>query len=284
MTGKDKELLYNLIKTASQSFNGYTRPGFPEETPDFKDDCEPQAVQPQITASPAEPKKEIPHQETSSNSVSLTSVANTSKENITEDQKKGFSMDLICRKIFACNRCDLSKSKNNCVPGTGVITPLVLVIGDAPSAQDDLAGLPFTDQAGNLLDKMLAAISLSRNQNAFLTNLVKCKPSISKTPTLNQVGACISFLDAQISVLKPKMILTLGENTAQAVLRTRQSLNALHGEFFDYQNIPVMPIHHPDNILRNQSLKAPVWDSLKLFKSRLLELQPHYDLQFKKEM
>ena len=128
---------------------------------------------------------------------------------------------------------------------------------------------------------MLAAIQLERNTNCFIANIVKCRPPQNRDPYPDEQAACISFLDAQIHCLKPKMILCLGRISSHKLLNTEEALGKLRGNFFEYNDIPLMVTYHPSALLRNEELKRPAWEDLKLFKTKLLELAPDYAVNFK---
>lgn len=256
MNAKEKEQLYDLLKTVSTAVTGYIPKSFSEPKPVFTDDTE-----------VPETKNSIGQNSVEENSITHNSI----------------SIESIADKISKCQRCQLCKTRTNVVPGTGIKNPLVLVIGEGPGHDEDLATLPFVGKAGQLLDKMLAAISLSRNQNCFIANIVKCRPPQNRDPLPEEISACSSFLEAQITVLKPKMILLMGRIAAQAVLKTSLGINALRGKFADYNGIPVMPTYHPSALLRNEELKAPAWQDLKAFRAKLSELSPDYEKNFKKE-
>ena len=149
----------------------------------------------------------------------------------------------------------------------------VMVIGEGPGADEDRQGRPFVGRAGQLLDKMLEAIQLSRKTNCYITNVVKCRPPQNRDPAPEERSCCAAFLDAQIRLLRPKMILVMGRIAAQHLLRTSDGIGKLRGRFFDYQGIPLMPTYHPSALLRDESLKRPAWEDLKRFRARLHELQ-----------
>lgn len=179
------------------------------------------------------------------------------------------TLDNIVSKIINCNRCSLYSTRKNVVPGMGVNNPLVMVIGEAPGAEEDEQGLPFVGAAGQLLDKMLIAIQLDRNTNCYIANILKCRPPKNRDPYPEEADACRSFLDAQIQILRPKMILTMGRIATQNLLKTNQGINQLRGNFFEYKGIPVMPTYHPSALLRDNSLKRFAWEDLKAFRTKL---------------
>jgi len=152
-----------------------------------------------------------------------------------------------------------------------------MVIGEAPGADEDAKGEPFVGKAGQLLDKMLLSIGLSRFSNCFIANTIKCRPPQNRDPLPEEDAACSHFLQAQIDLLRPAAILAVGRVAAQHLLKTTDGINRLRGQFFDYQGIPLMPTFHPSALLRDESLKRPAWEDLKKFRGRLLELNPAYE-------
>lgn len=244
MTAEEKKQIYSLLKTVADWSYGCPAPGFDNVAPNFCDD-------------------EI------QNDISINSSTN--------------ALDGIITKISNCNRCQLHKTRTNTVPGMGVNNPVVLVIGEGPGADEDASGLPFVGKAGQLLDKMLAAISLSRTSNCYIANIVKCRPPANRDPLPEECEACSSYLVAQITTLKPKMILALGRVAIQNLLQTTDGIGKLRGYFHDYKGIPLLATYHPSALLRNPDLKRPAWEDLKIFRDRLNILSPDYDIPFKAE-
>ena len=243
----DKQLIYNLLKTADAYECGYTRDKFTGE-PEFTDDIE------------RKTEAEMPG--------SSPSMTETSTES-----SGGLSLDELNAKILRCTRCGLARTRNNVVPGMGVMNPEVLVIGEGPGHDEDMQGLPFVGKAGILLDRMLAAIGLDRKTNCYIANIVKCRPPENRNPFPDEQAACFSFLEAQIHLLKPKMILCMGKIAIEKITGQSIAITQRHGEFFEYNGIPVMPTYHPSALLRNEELKRPAWDDLKKFKRRLDEIK-----------
>ena len=136
-----------------------------------------------------------------------------------------------------------------------------------------MSGRPFVGKAGVLLDKMLAAINLDRTKNCYIANIVKCRPPQNRDPLPDEQATCNAFLQAQIHILKPKMILCMGRIAGHKMLETQEPLNKLRGQIFEYHGIPLMVTYHPSALLRDESLKAPAWQDLKLFRSKLTELK-----------
>ena len=242
MKKEEKEAIYNLLKTADSYACGYVRKPF-QNTPVFSDDEVEEVVVEQVSSQTTEP---VSH---------------------------GMSISELNAKILRCTRCQLARTRNNVVPGQGVENPLVLVVGEGPGYDEDIQGMPFVGKAGKLLDKMLAAIQLDRNQNCYIANIVKCRPPQKRDPLPDEQATCNAFLQAQIHILKPKMILCMGRIAGHKMLETQEPLNKLRGQIFEYHGIPLMVTYHPSALLRDESLKAPAWQDLKLFRSKLTELK-----------
>ena len=252
MTKTEKEEIFNLLKTADAYANGYVRPQF-VQMPSFEDDKIEKEAQTQAPAP-------VPAQ------------AQTQAETPTQAETQaphGITLEELNAKILRCTRCDLARTRNNVVPGQGVENPDVLVIGEGPGYDEDMQGLPFVGKAGMLLDKMLAAIQLDRKTNCYIANVVKCRPPQNRDPLPEEEAACYSFLEAQIHILKPKMILCMGRISGQKLLNTEKSLRELRGQIHEYNGIPLMITYHPSALLRNEELKRPAWEDLKLFKKEL---------------
>ncbi len=209
-------------------------------------------------------------------------VQNTTLEGV--ETHSGKTIETIAEKIATCTRCDLHKTRKNTVAGVGVNNPIVLVIGEGPGQEEDTQGLPFVGPAGQLLDKMLASIQLSRNTNCFIANIVKCRPPHNRDPLPSETEACSSFLQAQIALLKPTMILAVGRIASQTLLETAEGIGRLHGKIYNYPpnnqsgtpSIPCMATYHPSALLRDPSYKKPAWEDLKLFKTKLEEISEEY--------
>ena len=190
------------------------------------------------------------------------------------------SLPELYAEIKSCRACALASGRTNPVPGEGVSNPLVMVIGEGPGADEDAAGRPFVGRAGQLLDRMLASISLSREKNCYIANMVKCRPPGNRDPDPAEMAACHSFLERQILLLKPAIILCAGRIAAQNLLKTREGINSLRGKFAELKigdyTIPVLPSFHPSALLRDDSLRRPAWEDLKLLRSRLASTSEEY--------
>ncbi|MCX7656751.1 MAG: uracil-DNA glycosylase [Treponemataceae bacterium] len=191
------------------------------------------------------------------------------EESLPGPSPEGDSLEKIAYEISLCHRCQLALGRTNTVPGEGVAHPIVLVIGEGPGADEDRTGRPFVGRAGQLLDKMLAAINLNRETNCYIANVVKCRPPNNRDPLPGEVTACRSYLERQIRLLQPRAILTVGRISAQALLATTEGISHLRGHQHKYQAIPLFATYHPSALLRNEALKRPAWEDLKLLRSYL---------------
>jgi len=183
------------------------------------------------------------------------------------------SLDKIALEIKSCGDCSLCERRLNAVPGEGVEKPLVMVIGEGPGEDEDKQGRPFVGRAGQLLDKMLSSIGLSRESNAFIANVVKCRPPNNRNPRPEETAACARFLKRQIFVLKPRFILSAGRVSASTLLNTTESIESLHGKFKEYISgddvYPLLVTYHPAALLRKEEYKRPAWEDLKILRSKM---------------
>ena len=179
------------------------------------------------------------------------------------------TLEAVFEDVSRCRACRLSASRTKVVPGIGVPQPLVMVIGEGPGAEEDRTGVAFVGPAGQLLDKMLAAIGLSRQSNCFIGNIVKCRPPMNRDPAPDEQASCMPFLDRQIALLRPRAILAVGRIPAQALLGVRDGIGKLRGHRYLFRGIPLVATYHPSALLRDETLKRPAWEDLKLLKTIL---------------
>jgi DNA polymerase len=171
--------------------------------------------------------------------------------------------------VRACTACVLCKQRKQAVFGVGNESAPWLFVGEGPGADEDELGDPFVGQAGRLLDSMLAAIGIARGREAYIANVVKCRPPGNRTPTPEEAQACAPFLDRQIELVAPKLIVALGKSAAIRFLETEASLASLRGRVHRYRGIPVVVTYHPAYLLRSLPEKAKAWEDL-VFARRLL--------------
>lgn len=270
MKAEEKELIFNLLKTADAYECGYTREKFACQMK-FEDDTSKIEVQTEASTL-TQVSAESPTISKPTNQVSTEASTIPTPTTQVSEHKSGLSLEELNAKILRCTRCGLARTRNNVVPGMGVTNPQVLVIGEGPGYDEDMQGLPFVGKAGMLLDKMLNAIQLDRKTNCYIANIVKCRPPQNRNPFPDEQAACFSFLEAQIHLLKPKMILCMGKISIEKLMNQSVSITQAHGNFFEYNGIPVMPTYHPSALLRNEELKRPAWEDLKKFRAKLNDI------------
>jgi DNA polymerase len=171
--------------------------------------------------------------------------------------------------VRACRACGLCAQRKQAVFGVGAESAPWLFVGEGPGADEDELGDPFVGQAGKLLDSMLAAIGLARGREVYIANVVKCRPPGNRTPTPEESQACAPFLDRQIDLIGPKLIVALGRTAATRLLGTEASLASLRGRTHRYRGTPVVVTYHPAYLLRTLPEKAKAWEDL-VFARRLL--------------
>lgn len=185
----------------------------------------------------------------------------------------------LTRQVAGCRACPLCEQRKQAVLGVGDLHPDWLFVGEGPGADEDVQGEPFVGQAGKLLDNMLAALDIGRGNKVYIGNAVKCRPPGNRTPEAAEMAACRPFLDRQIALLKPKIIVLLGKAAVHSVLHNDNSLASLRGKRFEHAGIPVVVTYHPAYLLRNLPDKAKAWEDL-LFARRVLREQLAPELPF----
>ncbi|MHA1409753.1 MAG: uracil-DNA glycosylase [Candidatus Odinarchaeia archaeon] len=156
----------------------------------------------------------------------------------------------IAMEISMCKKCPLYLTRTNPVPGEGPVDAKIMLVGQAPGREEDLTGRPFVGRSGKLLTEALNKIELKR-KNVFITSVNKCYPPKNRPPTITEINACLPFLNAQIEVIQPKLIILLGRVAVNALLNTSESLKKLHGRLIKKNNLLFLPTYHPAAILRN---------------------------------
>jgi len=178
------------------------------------------------------------------------------------------TLEAIEAELRACEGCELALRRRHVVPGAGDPHARVMFIGEAPGADEDRQGKPFVGQAGRLLDGMIRAMGLQRSR-VYITNVVKCRPPGNRDPKPEEIAACARFLERQISLIEPEVIVALGRFAARWLTGTEKSMGALRGRWATFRNIPLLPIFHPAYLLRNPAGKARTWEDLKKIIARL---------------
>ena len=173
------------------------------------------------------------------------------------------SLDEFYHSINMCQKCQLGNSRKNFVFGIGDKNADLLLVGEAPGEKEDLEGVPFVGRAGKLLDKILAAISLSRDKGVYICNVLKCRPPDNRDPLPSEVEKCEPYLKEQINLIKPKLIVALGRVAAKTLLNKDLALKDMRSIKHDYYGTPLVVTYHPAALLRNQNLKPAAWEDFK---------------------
>lgn len=172
------------------------------------------------------------------------------------------SHEKIAIDLKECSRCKLCQKRNTIVLGEGSPTARLVFVGEGPGEQEDLQGRPFVGKAGQLLDRMIAAIGLKREE-VFIANVVKCRPPGNRNPEPDEIQTCSPFLFRQLDLIRPEVIVALGKFAAQTLLQTEERISTLRGRFHSYRGTQLMPTFHPSYLLRNPSSKREAWEDLQ---------------------
>ena len=167
--------------------------------------------------------------------------------------------------ILNCQKCPLSQTRTHAVPGEGDLNTDLMFVGEGPGRDEDLQGSPFVGRAGKLLTKIIHAMKFQREE-VYITNIVKCRPPGNRNPQGNEIASCKDYLLAQIELIDPKVIVTLGRVATDFFIHSSLGMTALRGDFYDFENIKVMPTFHPSYLIRNEgnkNLKKMVWEDMK---------------------
>jgi uracil-DNA glycosylase len=179
-------------------------------------------------------------------------------------------LDSLQRFLQGCPRCKLSKGRTHIVFGQGNPKAELMFVGEAPGHEEDVQGLAFVGRAGQLLTKIIEAMGKKREE-VWICNVLKCRPPNNRNPEADEVDACMPFLEEQIRLIAPKVIVTLGTFAAQAVLGTDEPIGRLRGRWRTARGVRVMPTYHPAFLLRSPDRKKDVWEDLKLVRDYLAE-------------
>jgi DNA polymerase len=177
-------------------------------------------------------------------------------------------LDSLAREAASCTRCRLADQRRNVVVGEGDPHARVMFIGEGPGAEEDRTGRPFVGQAGMVLDAMIFSLGLERRQ-VYIANVVKCRPPGNRDPEADEVAACAPFLDRQIALIRPQVIVALGKPAARRLTGSAAPIGALRGRWSSYLGVPVLPTYHPAYLLRTPLAKREVWQDLKAVRTRL---------------
>jgi len=184
------------------------------------------------------------------------------------------SLKELSKECIECVSCSLSKTRTNVVVGKGNEKANLVIIGEGPGEQEDKSGLPFVGRAGKMLDTALAAVNIDPLEDCYITNIVKCRPPNNRKPTASESNACMPWLNKQIELLSPKIIVLAGSTATESFLGVKEPISKIRGKWIEKDNIKYMPIFHPSYLLRNPSKekgkpKWLTWQDLKKIKKEL---------------
>jgi len=171
-----------------------------------------------------------------------------------------------------CSACPLSERRTQVVFGEGVLEAPVMFVGEGPGEQEDLQGRPFVGPAGQLLDRMLAAIGLSREQNAVICNIVKCRPPGNREPSAEEAAKCLPFLRAQVDIVRPRIIVCLGATSVRHIIDPEARITRVRGQWTERKGFWITATYHPAALLRDASRKGQAWSDMQAIRTKLIQL------------
>lgn len=180
--------------------------------------------------------------------------------------------DLLFSACNTCYRCKLGKTRTNVVVGEGNRNANIMFIGEAPGYNEDMEGKPFVGNAGQLLDKILEAVDIKR-EDVYITNIVKCRPPQNRDPELEEREACLDYLRYQFKLIEPKIIVLLGRVAAQTIISPDFKITKQRGIWEERKGIYFIATYHPSALLRDEKLKRPTWEDFKMIKEKYDELR-----------
>lgn len=178
------------------------------------------------------------------------------------------ALETLAADAAGCTRCRLAQGRRTVVFGSGPADAELMLVGEGPGAQEDRQGLPFVGPAGELLTRIIEAIEL-RREDVYITNVVKCRPPGNRDPQPDETAACGSYLERQIELVRPRVIVLLGRIAAQTLLATDDSLSRLRGRWHAVRGVPTRVTYHPAALLRRAQYKRPTWEDMKAVRDRL---------------
>lgn len=190
------------------------------------------------------------------------------------DQTVSLTMDEIAEKINNCQKCPLYLTRKHAVPGEGSYSSSVIFVGEAPGEVEDLQGKPFIGKAGQLFSKILQSVQIKR-KDIFITNMIKCRPPGNRNPSKSEIEVCLPYLESQIALINPKIIVTLGNISTKFLLESNEGISKLRGKWFTWTGgIRIFPMFHPSYLLRHEettpgSPKELTWRDIKELKKML---------------
>jgi len=185
--------------------------------------------------------------------------------------ERAAALEVLGERVSGCQSCRLHETRNKVVFGVGSPDADLMFIGEGPGAEEDRQGIPFVGRAGELLTKIIAAIEMDRS-DVYIANIVKCRPPRNRDPQPDEVAACRGYLESQIELIQPKLIVALGRVAAQTLLGESTALGRMRGHWYQVHGVETRVTYHPAALLRNQGFKRPTWEDMQVVRDRLREL------------
>ncbi len=199
---------------------------------------------------------------------SLKMLSRDSWMTLNQDSVEGMELTAYEADIHDCQNCALGATRTRFVFGSGNPKAEVMFVGEAPGADEDAQGLPFVGRAGQLLTKIIESTKTWKREEVFICNVLKCRPPGNRTPLPEEVEHCRPYLEEQVRIIKPKLIMALGASAAQALLSTKEPVGKLRNRWHDYSGIPLRVTYHPAALLRFEGYKKDVWADMKEFSTK----------------
>jgi uracil-DNA glycosylase family 4 len=194
--------------------------------------------------------------------------AEIAKPSLSPEQRRQ-ALDVLAEKVATCTRCaDLARTRKHTVFGVGPIDAELCFVGEAPGADEDATGEPFVGAAGQLLNRIIAACGMKREQ-VYICNIIRCRPPGNRLPQVDEAANCREYLEKQLELVRPKFICALGACAAQNLLDTKAPIGRLRGQFHSFRGIPVLCTYHPAYLLRSPDRKKDVWEDMKKLLQRM---------------
>lgn len=194
-----------------------------------------------------------------------SSMAHTMKSSITPEWESSLSLNVLHDAIHTCMECRLGETRKSFVFGTGNPNADIMIIGEAPGADEDEKGEPFVGAAGKLLTKILEAINLSRDE-VYIANIIKCRPPQNRRPEKDEIAQCEPYLQKQIEIIKPAFILALGLTAVNTLFKKTHQMQDIRGQLMNYHGVSLLATYHPAALLRNPNWKKPAWEDVQLLR------------------
>jgi len=178
-------------------------------------------------------------------------------------RRKQDALEKLRKEVRGCNKCELAKTRTCVVFGEGDLNAEVMFVGEAPGAEEDLSGRPFVGAAGKLLTDIIERGMKIPRKKVFIGNVVKCRPPMNRDPSPEEVKECKGFVERQIKIIQPRVLIALGKFAAQLLTGSEEPISRIRGKWWEYNGIPVMPTYHPAYLLYNNAGKREVWSDIK---------------------